>query len=108
MSVSSGLKKNERMAEEELISTSVSVCGRSYPIRVREGEVALIQSVAKMINEKIREFQSTYKKRDLQDCMAMTLLTYAMENAETSKSSVNDDFRNQLNALNSYLDRQLA
>lgn len=82
------------MEEKELKSITIIIGGRSYPVRVDESKVGLIQSAGKKINEQLRFFQSTYKERDLQDCLSMTLLTMAMELVEkpdTDHSSLIDD-----------------
>lgn len=55
------------------------IAGRSYPLRVKENDRESIQEVVDEINEKIKDFQLTYINKDKQDCLAMSLLTYAVD-----------------------------
>ena len=96
--------------EEDLQSTKVNVCGRSYPVRVGNDKVELIQTIAREINQKVRTFQSTYKDRDMQDCMAMALLTYAMDLNEVTPANSGSDseVEQKLKALERVLDSALS
>ena len=62
-----------------LISMNIMIAGRSYPLRIKGGDEASIKVVVDEINEKIKDFQLTYINKDKQDCLAMALLTYAVE-----------------------------
>ncbi len=79
------------MSEKDLKSTTVIIGGRSYPVRVEEDQVSLVQSAGKKINEQVRFFQSTYKDRDLQDCLSMALLTIAMEHNKEPKPDLQEN-----------------
>jgi cell division protein ZapA len=63
-------------------SIEVMIAGRSFPLKVTEDEEAIIMEVAEDINEKVRNLQNTYLKKDKQDCLSMALLTYALETAK--------------------------
>ena len=76
--------------KEELISMSVMIAGRSYPLRVKEGDTESIQQVVDDLNEKIKDFQLTYINKDKQDCLAMSLLTYAVELQKTKQADGSD------------------
>ena len=65
---------------DDLKSMQVFISGRSYPLKVKDGEQAVIQNVVDELAEKIRDFQLTYVNKDKQDCLAMALLTYAVDN----------------------------
>lgn len=58
---------------------SVVIAGRPYPIRVSESEEAGLRALVKEINDRFNDFQIKYRDRDKQDCLVMTLLTYASE-----------------------------
>ncbi len=61
------------------MSMSVNIAGRTYPLKVKEEDTQSIQSVVNELNEKIKDFQLTYINKDKQDCLAMALLTYAVD-----------------------------
>jgi cell division protein ZapA len=73
--------------EEQLKSMQIMIAGRSYPLRVKEQDMESIKQVVEEINEKIKDFQLTYINKDKQDCLAMALLTYAVE---LHKVKIND------------------
>jgi cell division protein ZapA (FtsZ GTPase activity inhibitor) len=62
-------------------SIEVTIAGRPFPLKVSQEEEALLHRVVDEINEKVRNLQHTYSQKDKQDCLSMTLLTYALENA---------------------------
>ncbi|MDH3648630.1 MAG: cell division protein ZapA [Saprospiraceae bacterium] len=66
--------------EDDLKSMQVFISGRSYPLKVKDGEQEVIQNVVDELGEKIRDFQLTYVNKDKQDCLSMALLTYAVDN----------------------------
>ena len=72
--------------EEQLKSMQVMIAGRSYPLKVKEQDMDSIRRVVEEINEKIKDFQLTYINKDKQDCLAMSLLTYAVELHKTKLS----------------------
>jgi cell division protein ZapA len=57
----------------------VAIGGRVFPLKVEEEEVAVILETVDEINEKLRNLQSTYSNNDMQDCLSMLILTYAVE-----------------------------
>jgi cell division protein ZapA len=65
--------------DEPLKSMQVMIAGRTYPLKVKAQDMEAIKQVVEEINEKIKDFQLTYINKDKQDCLAMALLTYAVE-----------------------------
>ena len=66
----------------------VMIAGRTYPLKVKEHDMEAIRHVVEEINEKVKDFQLTYINKDKQDCLAMSLLTYAVE---LHKSKLSDN-----------------
>ena len=96
------------MEEKDLQSITVAISGRSYPLRVDSKDVDLIQQVTREINEKIREFQLSYKNRDLQDFLVMTLLTYAVDFHRAKDATGSDMTSDRLIQLNKTLEEALS
>ncbi len=65
--------------EDNLKSMQVMIAGRSYPLRAKPSDVESIRKVVDELNEKVKDFQLTYINKDKQDCLAMALLTYAVD-----------------------------
>lgn len=60
-------------------SITVLIASRPYPLRIKEEDEKRIKDIVKDINDKISNFQLTYAQKDKQDCLAMALLTYAVD-----------------------------
>ncbi len=94
--------------ESELKSMQIMIGGRSYPLKVKEEDQEAIKKIADDMNEKINDFQLTYINKDKQDCLAMTLLTYAVENHKIKNSeSSSDKLGERIDRLHSMLDGAL-
>lgn len=64
---------------QEIKPITVVIAGRPYPIRVTAREEDGLRALVREINERFNDFQIKYRDRDKQDCLVMTLLTYASE-----------------------------
>lgn len=86
------------------------IAGRSYPLRIKSEDEVAIRGVVEEINDKIKEFQLTYKNRDKQDCLSMALLTYAVESHKKTFSDpeVEKEISDKIIGLNTYLDSVLG
>lgn len=62
-----------------ITQVTVLIAGRPYLLHINSADEALIHRLAKEINDKVAAFQASQPSRDLQDCLALTLLTLAVE-----------------------------
>lgn len=67
------------MDSDNMKSITVLIASRPYPLRIKEEDEKRIKDIVKDINDKISNFQLTYAQKDKQDCLAMALLTYAVD-----------------------------
>ncbi len=58
---------------------TVLIAGRPYLLKINITDEALVYRLAKEINDKVAVLQSGQPSRDLQDCFALALLTYAVD-----------------------------
>ena len=65
--------------EEEIIGINVIIADRPYPLKVQKGDEGNIRKAAKMLNQKIKEFQLKYDAKDKQDYLAMSALMYTVD-----------------------------
>lgn len=70
--------------EENLISITVWLGGRSYRIRIKMEEESAVRKAIKLADDKITEMKTHYAGKDDQDFVAMTLLSYAADSAVES------------------------
>ena len=78
------------MDSQETKNITVVIASRPYPLKVKQEEEASIRKIIKEINEKINRFQLTYTNKDKQDCLAMAVLTYAVDLYKTQQHTVQD------------------
>lgn len=56
-----------------------SIAGRIIPLKVTPEEENIIREAIDQVNLKIQQLQQEYTQKDIQDCVLMTLLTYAVD-----------------------------
>ena len=78
------------MEEQDMMQINVTIAGRPYPLKIKEGDEPVIREIVKEINEKINRFQLSYNKKDKQDCLAMSLLTYAVDLHKAQQTTTPD------------------
>ena len=69
---------------------TVVIASRPYPLKVKEEDEPAIRKIIKEINEKVNRFQLTYSNKDKQDCLAMAVLTYAVDLYKSQQSTITD------------------
>jgi cell division protein ZapA len=67
------------MDGQDTKSITVLIAGRPYPLKIKAEDEPAIRKIVKEVNEKINRFQLTYSNKDKQDCLSMTVLTYAVD-----------------------------
>lgn len=78
------------------IRITVLIAGRPYSLKVTAEDEPVILRLTKEINDKIRQFQTTYKGKGKQDFLAMSLLTYAVDLHKARTKTATDPSSNQL------------
>jgi len=90
---------------------TVVIAGRPYPLRVAQQDEQGLRQLVQEINERFNDFQVQYSDRDKQDCLVMTLLTYADElrvARQMADTSLEGELAGRLQALNNLVDGMLA
>lgn len=67
------------MEEQKSKQITVLIAGRPYPLKIKQSDEPAIRRIVKEINDKVNQFQLTYTNKDKQDCLSMTVLTYAVD-----------------------------
>lgn len=89
--------------EENLISITVWLSGRSYRIRIKTEEESAVRKAVKLADEKVNEMRTHYAGKDDQDFMAMTLLSFAADSAVESFN--NPLLQDELNKMSKKIDK---
>jgi cell division protein ZapA (FtsZ GTPase activity inhibitor) len=74
------------MKEDHLISVSMTLVGRIFPLKVTEEEATKLKNLEAELNDKIKSFQKQYPTRDLVDHVLMTMLSREFENMSNQSS----------------------
>jgi cell division protein ZapA len=75
------------MAEKnETVNINVQLAERLYPLKVLKSDEEKVHSAVKLVNERIKEYQTLYGGKDRQDYMAMCLLNFAVEHQNLQRS----------------------
>ena len=83
------------------ISLKVVIAGRTYPLTVKQEDEQSVQAAAKLINEKVKEFEQNYSVRDKQDLLAMSALNILATQQNTPKKS--PELESEINQLDLFV-----
>lgn len=89
---------------------TIMIASKPYPLKISAEDEPVIRKIVKEINEKVNQFQLNYTNKDKQDCLALTLLSYAVDlhKFRQSLTSTNDpEISDRLTQLKSLLDAVL-
>ncbi|MFD1631243.1 cell division protein ZapA [Pseudopedobacter beijingensis] len=73
------------------ISIKINIADRVYPLKIDSDEEELVRRAAKLINDRIKEFQENYAVKDKQDLLSMCVLHYATSSLKAEKKASNED-----------------
>lgn len=68
---------------EDKLSIRVNVADRYYPLKIERSDEEKIRRAAKMINERIAQYQQRYADKDVQDFLAMAALQFVIKMLDT-------------------------
>ncbi|KHJ38683.1 cell division protein ZapA [Pedobacter glucosidilyticus] len=73
------------------ISIKINIADRVYPLKINVEEEEVVRRAAKLINDRIKEFQENYAVKDKQDLLSMCVLYYATATIKAEKNASNED-----------------
>lgn len=83
------------------MSIKINIANRVYPLTVKTEEEEAIRKTAKMINERIREYEQDYAVKDKQDLLAMCALEYGTSSETAHKQfTASEDLLSEVKSLN--------
>ncbi len=68
-----------------IVQITVLIAGRPYLLKVNASDEVLIHRLTQEVNDKVAAFKTAQPAKDQQDCLAMALLTYAVEHYRTNE-----------------------
>lgn len=96
----------------DAFSLKVIVAGRTYPLTIKQEEETIIKAAAQYINTNIKQLQSNYAVKDMQDLLAMTSLQMAVKmetelQHESTRASASPDLSEDIKNLIERVDSTL-
>jgi len=87
------------------ISIKINIADRVYPLKINSEDEENVMKAAKLVNDRIKEFQENYAVRDKQDLLSMCILQVATEhlNLEKNHQALNFDLSDQIEKLDKRL-----
>ena len=72
------------------------IAGTKIPLKVSGEEEVFVQRAIEEINRKIKQYQAEFTRMDVNDCIRMALLTYAVDFHKAQARMVDDPSWNTL------------
>lgn len=89
------------------VSLKIVIAGRTYPLTIKQEDEEAVINAAKMINDKVKEFEINYSVRDKQDLLAMSALNLLATQQNAPKKPSGQDELNQLDLfVSDYLQKE--
>jgi hypothetical protein len=89
---------------EQLIPLNILIGDRTYRIKSMPHDEEVIRKTLKIINDKILEFKTQFAGKDMQDYIAMVLIWYATQPANTMN---NEQLEKELSIALSKIEQQI-
>ena len=100
-------KSHKIIKMQNLIPINLVVGDRTYRIKINSNDEEQVRKMAKKLNDQLSEFRSQYAGKDMQDYLAMVLLSLVTEQ-QTGKQPENiAESQEQLNRIETLIDRAL-
>lgn len=92
----------------ELIPINIVIGDRNYRIKSLPADEEVIRHTLKTINDKIVEFRTQFAGKDMQDYIAMVLIWYATQAANSGSGLIENEVLNALKKMEDKLDEAIA
>jgi hypothetical protein len=89
---------------EQLIPLNILIGDRTYRIKSMPEDEGIIRKTLKTINDKILEFKTQFAGKDMQDYIAMVLIWYATQPANSMN---NEQLEKELSTALSKIEQQI-
>jgi cell division protein ZapA len=90
------------MNMENFIPVNLIIGDRSYRVKVKTEDEEAVRKIAKQLNDKLRNFKAEYSGKDMQDYLAMVLLSFVTEtqsNETPAEDNTGIEFLDKVEAL---------
>ena len=93
---------------QNLISINLPVGDRTYRLKIKAEDEETVRKMAKKMNDQLAQFKSQYPGKDMQDYLAMSLLSFVTEEQPSNAQvAIDHDTSVFLATIESTIDRAL-
>ncbi len=90
------------------IAINLILGDRTYRIKIENTDEESIREKAKKLNDQLIQFKKQYAGKDMQDYLAMVLLSYVLEQKNGPSSTENDQLGPVFDRIEALLDKSLS
>ncbi|MCX7743938.1 MAG: cell division protein ZapA [Flavobacteriales bacterium] len=94
----------------EDLSIKIKIAERIYPLTVKGEQEELMRRAEKLINDRMKVYESNYSVKDKQDLLAMCALEFAVRSLEmeTKRALMDENTATQLEEMEKFLSQYLS
>ena len=83
------------------VSIQIQIANKSYPLKVKEDQVEILQRAASKVAEQLKAYQTSFNLKEPQDILAMCALQQAADiiTASNNRDQKEQEIANELNKL---------
>lgn len=93
---------------QNLIPVNLVVGDRTYRIKVEAKDEEMIRKTAKKLNDRLAQFKSQYAGKDMQDYLAMVLLSVVTEQNNPQSNDDQSDIIDKLLQIETLIDKSIS
>lgn len=94
----------------EDLSIKIQVAERIYPLTVKAEQEEIMRRAEKLINDRMKVYESNYSVKNKQDLLAMCALEFAVRSLEleTKRTLMDENTATQLEEMEKFLSQYLS
>jgi len=90
------------------IAINLILGDRTYRIKIENTDEEKVREKARKLNEQLLQFKKQYAGKDMQDYLAMVLLSYVLEQKTEETDNENDEIGLVFERIEALLDKSLS
>lgn len=95
------------MNKNDKLAINIKILDRQYPLKVERSDEEKIRKAAKLINDKILQYQQRYSNKDVQDFLSMTALQFVTKIIEIEERQDATELAEEIKDINAELTEYL-
>lgn len=93
---------------DDELAINITIAERRYPMRIKRSDEEKIRKAAKIINERITQYQERYNGKDNQDFLAMSAIQFVVQVLDLMNEKDVNPMIEQVTEINEELSKYLT